>query len=408
MTFDDLWSGVAALGRGRPAFRAAELSVRRWFRHQAGRRGFRVVEDAHGNLAATWRVPMLQFTAEVAPQPVVVGSHVDAAAGEPAEAGLLGIAAAFAAIDLLRERGFAPARPVTVVGFSAGTGSRFGERCLGSRLALGELSAAEAAGLVDSDGLSWPEALAMAEVGAGVGAGVGGAEELPWGTSTPPGISAFVELHLDDSEALAARGLPIGVAARVWARGSFRLEFTPAAADERPGASGGGTVGNPLLTCAVTALAADKVARRAEQWAVMERVEALPGVGRPRQVVARLDVRAPQRHDVDALLAEIMRYAEERAARDGTRVQCVAEEFVAGVEFSPGLASWLAGEHFEGDWPLVDARQHRDASVWARAGVPSALLLVRATAAEGGLTVSAADRQLAVDAVADSLTRLAR
>ena len=43
----------------------------------------------------------------------------------------------FAAIDLLRERGFELSRPIAVAAFAEEEGGRFGLACLGSRLLTG-------------------------------------------------------------------------------------------------------------------------------------------------------------------------------------------------------------------------------------------------------------------------------
>ena len=54
--------------------------------------------------------------------------------------GPLGVVSGFAAIDLLRARGFVPPRPVAVAAFCEEEGGRFGLACLGSRLLAGVLS----------------------------------------------------------------------------------------------------------------------------------------------------------------------------------------------------------------------------------------------------------------------------
>src|SRR5581483_11543119 len=63
---------------------------------------------------------------------VVTGSHLDSVPDGGAFDGPLGVVSAFAAVDLLRERGFAPARPVAVAAFLEEEGGRFGMACLGS------------------------------------------------------------------------------------------------------------------------------------------------------------------------------------------------------------------------------------------------------------------------------------
>ena len=68
---------------------------------------------------------------------VLTGSHLDSVLDGGAYDGPLGVVSALAAVDLLRERGVAPARPSGSSVFAEEEGSRFGLACLGSRLADG-------------------------------------------------------------------------------------------------------------------------------------------------------------------------------------------------------------------------------------------------------------------------------
>ena len=70
------------------------------------------------------------------PAGVVTGSHLDSVLDGGAYDGPLGVVSALAAVDLLRERGFRPARPIGVSVFVEEEGSRFGLACLG--LAAGD------------------------------------------------------------------------------------------------------------------------------------------------------------------------------------------------------------------------------------------------------------------------------
>ncbi len=79
--------------------------------------------------------------------------------------GPLGVVSALAALDLLRERGLAPTRPVGVAVFVEEEGSRFGLACLGSRLATGATTWARARELRDRDGVPLEDALARADLG---------------------------------------------------------------------------------------------------------------------------------------------------------------------------------------------------------------------------------------------------
>lgn len=75
--FRKLWDEIAPVGRDagsggylRYALTEPELTLRGWFREQAGQRGMPVTEDGNGNLFAWWGDP-------VAGDAVLTGSHFD-------------------------------------------------------------------------------------------------------------------------------------------------------------------------------------------------------------------------------------------------------------------------------------------------------------------------------------------
>ena len=109
--------------------RAARL-VRRAVPRPAG---CAVEADGIGNVVAWWR------PGGSAGPGVLTGSHLDSVLDGGAYDGPLGVVSALAAIDVLRERGFVPARPIGVAVFVEEEGSRFGLACLGSRLATGAM-----------------------------------------------------------------------------------------------------------------------------------------------------------------------------------------------------------------------------------------------------------------------------
>lgn len=80
---------------------------------------------------------------------------------------------------------------------------------------------------------------------------------------------------------------------------------------------------DPVLTAAMTVLAANKQARLAGALATVGRMETVPG--RSGSVAERvslwLDVRATGDAAVDELVAAVARQARERADRDGTRIE---------------------------------------------------------------------------------------
>jgi len=163
MTFEQMWRDLAPVGRSaasggyfRQPWTSAETELRSWFAEQATARGLRLVADALGNQVAWWDVPG-------ATEPgVLTGSHLDSVLDGGAYDGPLGVVSAFAAVDRLREQGHVPTRPLGVAAFVEEEGSRFGRACLGSRLAVGAASWADARELRDRAGVVLPDALVAA------------------------------------------------------------------------------------------------------------------------------------------------------------------------------------------------------------------------------------------------------
>jgi hypothetical protein len=90
---------------------------------------------------------------------VVTGSHLDSVPDGGAFDGPLGVVSGFLAIDLLRARGVAPARPLAVTCFTDEEGARFGVACIGSKLLTGALDPDRARALRDDAGSTLAEAM---------------------------------------------------------------------------------------------------------------------------------------------------------------------------------------------------------------------------------------------------------
>src|SRR5258708_4784637 len=146
-----MWRSLLPIGRDavsggyrRFAWNAADLACREWFRPQAPERGLDVETDRNGNLWAWWGAQ--------GPGAVVTGSHLDSVPDGGAFDGPLGVVSSFAAVDVLKARGFPPAKPFAVACFSDEEGARFGIACAGSRLMTGALDADKARGVCDLNG----------------------------------------------------------------------------------------------------------------------------------------------------------------------------------------------------------------------------------------------------------------
>jgi beta-ureidopropionase / N-carbamoyl-L-amino-acid hydrolase len=331
-SFAELWEsllpvGATPAGYRRYSWTPADLACRAWFTAAAEARGLPVESDRNGNLWAWWRGPGTDGPA------VAVGSHLDSVPDGGAFDGPLGIASAFAAIDLLRERGFAPARPVVVAAFTEEEGARFGVACLGSRLLAGAIEPAAAAGLRDGDGVSLAEAMA----GAGLDPAVLGPDD-----DRLAGLAAYVELHIEQGSTLDGLGAPVGLAAGIWPHGRWRLEFSGRA--DHAGTTRIADRRDPMLPFAATVLAARDAAVRHGALATFGKVIAEPGAanGISSAVRAWLDARAPGEAVLDALITDISAAARAAAAEHGVALDLRRESFSPAVSFDPALRDRIA------------------------------------------------------------------
>lgn len=341
-------------GYDRLAWTPELLELREWFAGEASARGLEVVDDGNGNQLAWWGGGS---------DALLLGSHLDSVRGGGAYDGPLGITSAFAAIDELRAKGFAPRRPIVVANFTDEEGARFGLACLGSRLVTGAISPAKALALRDDDGVTLAEA--MQRQGHDPAA-VGPAQWLG-------DIGTFVELHVEQGRWLAEGTAPVGVASAIWPHGRYRFDFT--GQGNHAGTTAMGDRRDPMLGYAATVLAAASVAERTGQRATFGRVQVLPGSTNaiPSRVRAWLDARAESEPTLEALVAAIVSEAEQSAARQGTGVEFTAESVTAAVAFDGVLRDRLAGLL---DAPVLPTGAGHDAGILS-GHVPTAMLFVR-------------------------------
>jgi N-carbamoyl-L-amino-acid hydrolase len=360
-----MWSALAAIGRDpesggyhRGGWTPAERESTAWFVDQCSSRGLTVESDGIGNLVAWWE------PGSGGPG-VVTGSHLDSVIDGGAFDGPLGVVSALAAVDRLRAAGFQPSVPIGVGAFVEEEGSRFGMPCLGSRVAVGAMDAGKALALTDRAGVSLRDTLESTGTDP---AGVGPSPLLAR-------MGTFVELHVEQGRALVDEGTAVGVASAIWPHGRFRFTFTGEA--NHAGTTLMEDRHDPMLTYAMTALAANKQARLAAARATFGRLSVEPNGTNavPSRVVAWLDARAADDATLQSLLSAITRLALERAERDGTAVDVVAESVSPVVDFNPGLRDHLVD--VLGRVPVLPTGAGHDAGIFSAAGIPTAMLFVR-------------------------------
>ena len=397
-----MWRDLAPIGRTpgggyvRQPFTSVDHELRHWFREAAQDRSMVVEEDAFGNLVAWWGE-----VATAESPGVLTGSHLDSVVDGGAFDGPLGVVSAFAAIDHLVARGVVPARGLGVAAFAEEEGSRFGVACLGSRLATGTWSWERARQLRDRDGVWLRDA--MASVLAHPGGAPGAADARSAWTER---FSSYVELHVEQGRDLVGRDAAVGLGSGIWPHGRYRFDFTGQA--NHAGSTRMEDRHDPMLTYAMTALAANKQARLAGARATFGRLEVAPNGTNAvaSRVTGWLDARAGSQAQLDDLVAAVTTQGEQRAGRDGTALEVTTESVSGAVSFDAALTDLLGQGHW---WPVIPTAAGHDAGVLAAAGVPTAMLFVRNPT---GVSHSpeewaeTADCLAGVEALADVLERL--
>jgi N-carbamoyl-L-amino-acid hydrolase len=378
-SFATLWESLLPVGRDsgtggyrRFSWTPADASARSWFMDAAAVRNLRTYADRNGNLWAWWDPAGAGVATEpdsFTPGAIVTGSHLDSVPDGGAYDGPLGVATAFAAIDMLRERGRRPARPVAVAAFTEEEGARFGVACLGSRLLTGVTDPAKARALTDRNGVT----LAGAMTAAGLDPDAIGPDEALLAS-----IAAYVELHIEQGRALADRGAAVGLAAGIWPHGRWRLTFTGRA--DHAGTTRLADRHDPMLPCAAAVLAARDAAAGHGALATVGKLTAEPGGVNAicSRVTAWLDARAPDEHRLAATVDQVLAAAGDAAAAQGVALDATQESATPAVEFDAPLrdrlASALAARGISA--PVLGTGAGHDAGVLA-ARVPAAMLFVR-------------------------------
>jgi N-carbamoyl-L-amino-acid hydrolase len=219
-----------------------------------------------------------------------------------------------------------------------------------------------------------------------------------------------VELHVEQGRDLVDRGSAIGVASRIWPHGRYRFDIT--GEPNHAGTTRMEDRQDPMLTYAMTALAANKQARVAGQRATFGRIDTRPNSTNSvtSAVTAWMDARCETDEALAELVATISRQAGERAERDGTSLTVTTESVSGAVDFDPDLARRIATDHEAGDWPILPTQAGHDAGILSAQGIPSAMLFVRNPT---GVSHSPAEHAempdclAGVDALAETLQRLA-
>ncbi|PBC36031.1 allantoate amidohydrolase [Rhodococcus sp. ACPA4] len=371
-SFDSLWNSILDVGqhhstRGyrRFAWSDADLTLREWFRGEAHKRRMDVEEDRNGNLWAWW---MPDGWVGEPTGTFVTGSHLDSVPDGGAFDGPLGVVSAFAAVDILREKGVVPSIPIAVTAFSDEEGARFGVACIGSQLTTGALTAERALGLRDADGITLAEAMTKAGRAP---------EHIGTDDSLVSRVGVYVELHVEQGRALDLVDKPIAVASSIWPHGRWEFTFTGEA--NHAGATRLVDRRDPMLAFASSVHSARTAAASHEAVATFGKLRVLPNGANaiPSEIKAWLDARAADEETLTKLVTQIESEARKHSDIDEIGLAVFAESITPIVEFpsEPREKLRRALSHL-GDVPVLPTAAGHDAGILS-AKVPTAMLFVR-------------------------------
>jgi beta-ureidopropionase / N-carbamoyl-L-amino-acid hydrolase len=362
VSFDTLRSAIQPIGFDRStggyrrfAWTGEDAVLREWFAAECAARGLDLTTDRAGNQWAWWGDPDAAATAGI--PGVVTGSHLDSVPDGGEFDGPLGVLSALAAVDSLRARGFAPARPIGVVNFVDEEGARFGVACAGSRIITGALPGDRARGLTDGAGTSMAQAMTQAGCNA---------DRVGRDDETLRRIGAFVELHVEQGRALADLDRPVAVGSSIWPHGRWRFDL--AGEGNHAGTTRLVDRRDPMLALAAVITSARRSAEERGCVATVGKVAVHPnGVNAiASRVTAWLDARGAAERDVRAVVADVGTSAGTAA---------IEESFTEVTAFDADLAKRVAG--LLDDAPVLATGAGHDAGVLSAAGIPAAMVFVR-------------------------------
>ncbi|MBS0643979.1 MAG: M20 family metallo-hydrolase [Proteobacteria bacterium] len=198
---DRLWQSIMALaeigaipgnGSCRMALTPEDTAARSLFLGWCRDLGLAHQQDAIGN----------QYLRRAGTDPsakaVAFGSHLDTVPTGGRFDGIIGVLAGLEVLRALAEAGVRTKAPLELVNWMNEEGSRFRPAMMGSRVAAGAFSLADALAITDDNGVSVAQALAES----------GQAGPLP---PAPRDWSAWLELHIEQGPVMEATGADIGI-----------------------------------------------------------------------------------------------------------------------------------------------------------------------------------------------------
>ena len=375
--FDEIRvESVDIAGVTRPAWSAQDQAAADILGDAAKALGLEVAFDPAGNLWCT-----LPGADRSAPR-VLTGSHLDSVPTGGHFDGLAGAVAGLTALAAFRDLGFEPTCDLTVMGIRGEESVWYGIAYVGSRLAVGSLPRADLDRLRRGD-----TGRTLAEHMAEVGVDVAALRASPGPAITHENTRAFLELHIEQGPVLVGEGLPVGIPTTI--RGNVRFPYA------RCTGSYGHSGATPRDYRDDALLAVVELVRDLDQYWIDQEATGVPDtvftVGKlytdPRhhamtKFPGRCDFTLNFGGTSEAFLDACRDRALARAAEIGAarRVRFDLGECVGSMptHLDPGLRKLLADTADALDIShRAFATVGHDASIFARAGIPAAMVLVR-------------------------------
>lgn len=349
-------------GIDRPVFGPAWVAARQQLTTWLAAAGMEVRQDAVGNLFGRLR------GTEDDSRTILTGSHIDTVKLGGKFDGALGVLAALAALETLRQRAGPPRRSLEAVALCEEEGSRFQARFWGTRGMLGMVEPAELGDLTDDAGTS---------IGAAMSAVGLAPERLAEAVRTD--LDAFIELHIEQGRILFDEGVQLGVVQAI--TGIYSQRIVVDGRTDHAGTTPMDLRRDAFQGAAEMSLAVTQLVEREGRPAVgtMGKWAVEPGAWNiiPGRATFWLDIRHPDEVTKQRLAADARQLCQAIAARRGLTVSFATLQDVLPMDMDARLRSVLiqaAERHGASHRPMVSGAGH-DSQVMARR-VPTAMLFV--------------------------------
>ena len=360
-------------GVTRAAYAASETAALNFIAAVAERFGLEVARDQAANLVVT--LPHQDPSAPC----ILVGSHLDSVPSGGNYDGAAGVIAGILCLIRFRLLQQRPASNVKVLALRAEESPWFDTACLGSRALFGELTD-DLSRRHRVTGLTLKEHLES--VGAAIGPIASGQRLL-----SDADVESYYELHIEQGPVMIERDVPVAVVSGI--RGILRLPAITCVGEE----GHSGAVPRELRRDAVSAVVA-LLHRMDEHWVKL--------IDDRHDLVITSGVLStnPRHHSPSRIAGDVTFSLDIRSLNGSTlqRVQTILRDEMQGLERDRGVSFAIGTEYLTPpaamdarlrDHLMRTARRHgipaieipsgsgHDAMVFARNGIPSAMIFVR-------------------------------